>query len=737
MFGRDVILLSLWGLSALDLAVVAFYFAAILGIALWVAKWSDSREGYFMAGRRFGKLVQTFAAFGQATSVEHVTTTTTIVNANGASGILAVLAGGLINLPLFWMTSPWYRRLRLLTLGDFFEERYSSRRMAAFYALCQCIYFVFIAAIGLLAMSKTIAAITVKPESALTVVERVEYGQALERETLEAADFSQLTTAQQARLSELQVLNPKKEHSYVSREALIYVVAGVTLVYASIGGVAAAFLVDLLQGAFILLLSVLLIPFAMAKINALHGTTGALGAFEVMHRSLPASFLEIWGSPALIEFTWYWILSFSVMVVVTTAVQANQMTACGTAKDDYTARYGFVAGVLLKRYSTVMWGGVALLTLVLYGGSVSDPDYVWGHATRDLLGPLGIGAVGLMLASLIAALMSSMSAFMLTGAALVTNNVFKPMFPDRSETYYVNAGRLFGLLYIAVSAHYATQATGIFSLYKLTMMFNCIPAAAFWLGMVWRRANAVGAWVSMGVMFVATVVLPFVLPLVPGVRSSEYLLKTTHATRVVRTYAATETDVRQRAEAIARWDAAAPDDRPAIVRPVPLTTGERFEKEVLLPKKSIFWSDELEQSGGVVSGRGYLKVELVALDWLGWDLSRNSYSLNETLTFLFRTILPFLVVMLCSRFGRPDEGAQLDQFFGKMLTPVVGSAANDVREMELTRADPHRLDHLKIWPASNWEFRRWDREDWVGVVGSCVAAASVVALLVGLVSLGG
>jgi SSS family solute:Na+ symporter len=54
----------------------------------------------------------------------------------------------------------------------------------------------------------------------------------------------------------------------------------------------------------------------------------------------------------------------------------------------------------------------------------------------------------------------------------------------------------------------------------------------------------------------------------------------------------------------------------------------------------------------------------------------------------------------------------------------------------LTRANPHRFDHLKIWPASNWEFRRWDREDWGGVLGSCAAAASVVALLVVLVNLG-
>jgi SSS family solute:Na+ symporter len=286
------------------------------------------------------------------------------------------------------MTSIWYRRLRLLTLGDFFEERYNSKRMAAFYAVCQTIYFVMIAAIGLVAMSKTVSAIASKPLTELNAVEKVEYFKAVEREKLETADFALLSVAQQNRLVELQELNPKKEYSYIDENWLIIFVALITLLYASIGGLAAAFMVDLIQGMFIILLSILLIPFAMAKINLQFGGEGFLGAFQTMHKVLPASFMEIWGSPSLIEFSWFWIAGFSIMIVITTAVQANQMTACGSAKNDYTARYGFVSGMLLKRYSSVMWGLVALMTVVLYGGSISDPDYVWGHATRDLLGLL-------------------------------------------------------------------------------------------------------------------------------------------------------------------------------------------------------------------------------------------------------------------------------------------------------------------------------------------------------------
>ena len=729
--------ITFWGLSLLDIAIVVIYFVVIIIIAIRAARLVSNREDYFMAGRRFGKLIQTFAAFGQATSVENVTTTTTMVNSNGASGIWAMLAGGLVNLPVFWMTSIWYRRLRLLTLGDFFEERYNSKRMAAFYALCQTIYFVMIAAIGLVAMSKTVSAIASKPLTELNAVEKVEYFKAVEREKLETADFALLSVAQQNRLVELQELNPKKEYSYIDENWLIIFVALITLLYASIGGLAAAFMVDLIQGMFIILLSILLIPFAMAKINLQFGGEGFLGAFQTMHKVLPASFMEIWGSPSLIEFSWYWIAGFSIMIVITTAVQANQMTACGSAKNDYTARYGFVSGMLLKRYSSVMWGLVALMTVVLYGGSISDPDYVWGHATRDLLGPLNMGLVGLMIACLIAALMAAKSAFMLTAAALITNNLYRPFRPNCSENHYIWAGRIFSALYMFVSAYIATQSKGLFELFKMTMMFNSILAAAFWLGMLWRRSNRAGAWASMVVMFIATVVLPFGIPQLPGMRTSEYLNRTTQAIPVTRTYTARQMDVTQRNEAIATWDKLKAIDKTAEQRPTALKVGEKFEKKVLLPKKSIFWSEGINYKGEKAVGKGYLKVELIALDKMGWDLSKNSYSLNETLTFLFRIIFPFLILMLVAYFTKPLEKERLDKFYGKLLTPVVGSCnLEDDKEMALTNAEPTRFNHLKIFPNSNWEFRKWNREDWTGVIVSCLAVVSVVGLLMLIVSLG-
>jgi SSS family solute:Na+ symporter len=690
-----------------------------------------------MGGRRFGKLIQSFAAFGQSTSVENVTTTSTMVNANGAAGIWAMLASGLINLPIFWMTSIWYRRMRQLTLGDFFEERYGSRRMAAFYAGTQTIYFVLVAATGLTAMAKTVAAIAVKNEHNLTVIERVEYNQAITREKLEAQDYSLLAPAQKVQLTELQLLRPRKEFSYVNEQVLIAGVALVTLLYASIGGLAAAFIVDVVQGGFIILLSILLVPFAMARINELNGTNGFMGAFQVMHSVLPEAALEWYGAPTLIEFTWYWIAAFSILTIMSIGVQANQFTACGSAKDDATARFGFVSGVLMKRYATVMWGFLALLTLVLYRNTIADPDYIWGRATRDLLAPLGLGLVGLMIASLMAALMAAKSAFMLTASALVTNNIYRPMRPGQTEHHYLWAGRIFSAGYMITAALVAMQFNDVFGLFKMTTIFNCILAAAFWLGLLWNRANRPAAWISMLAMFVVTVLLPFGLPLIPGVREAPALHKTTHPTPVVRQHGAREFDVVERTHLIADWDARRQAGLATGERPAVLKNGERFVKTTLLPKKSVFWSEGLAFADGKTRGKGMLKAELVALDWMGWDLTRNSYSLNETLTFLFRIIFPFAVLILVSVLTKPEDPERLAQFYGKMRTPVVGTPEDDVAAMALTRANPRRHDHLKLFPNSAWEMRKWNREDWRGVLLSSLAAVSVVLLLILVVSLGG
>ena len=81
----------MYGLTIADILVILLYFSIVLIIGIRAMKNVRSQEDYFLGGRRFGKLVQIFAAFGQGTSADSAVGTTTTTYQNGASGIWSAL----------------------------------------------------------------------------------------------------------------------------------------------------------------------------------------------------------------------------------------------------------------------------------------------------------------------------------------------------------------------------------------------------------------------------------------------------------------------------------------------------------------------------------------------------------------------------------------------------------------------------------------------------------------------
>ncbi len=179
---------GLWGLSLPDYLVIGVYFVVILLLGWRAGKRVRNSEDYFLGGRRFGKWIQTFAMFGQATSADSAVSATTMVASGGAAGMGANLAGGLLYMPVLWLTAPWYRRLRLLTMADFFAVRYQSKSLAITYALVSAVFFMLVSGLSFIAMGKTVSAIMLKPESALTLQEQGQRQLALEKQRLEARD---------------------------------------------------------------------------------------------------------------------------------------------------------------------------------------------------------------------------------------------------------------------------------------------------------------------------------------------------------------------------------------------------------------------------------------------------------------------------------------------------------------------------------------------------------------------
>ena len=110
-------------MTVIDYSVLIVYFLGMVGIGLWTMRRVRGQEDFFMGGRGFGKLLQTFAAFGAGTGAHEPVTVGRTAWTSGLSGVWSALMWLFVT-PMYWIVAVWYRRMRHLTLGDWFVERY-------------------------------------------------------------------------------------------------------------------------------------------------------------------------------------------------------------------------------------------------------------------------------------------------------------------------------------------------------------------------------------------------------------------------------------------------------------------------------------------------------------------------------------------------------------------------------------------------------------------------------------
>ena len=723
----------IFGLSTLDIIIMVLYFGVIIYIGIRASFKVHSQEDYLLGGRKFGKLTSTFASFGQATSADGPAGVATTTFNNGAAGIWSSLLMLFVT-PLFWITAPWLRRLRILTMGDFYLERYGSKSMAATYAIIASIGMMGLLSVGYMAVAKTATAMTAKASTELTVSEQQELQQAITLKTLESANLEELNPNQLEQLTELRQAKPRTIFSHLTEGWLIWSICFFVLLYTILGGLEAAVYTDLLQGVFIILLSIILLPFAWSAINDQFGGEGMIQALTHLHTQLPEDTFEIFGAPQTIDFTWYFILTVALVSGLTVVTQPNQLVTAGAAKNEYAARVGFVTGTFMKRVVTIFWGMLGLAAILLYSGEITNSDLTWGYATRELLGPLNLGLIGLMLASMMAALMSTADCLMLTVSGLIVNNLYKPFKKNVTEKELIFVGRIAGALFLIGGAIITTQFDNILQVLKFIWEFFVVFAAAFWLGLKWRRANAKGAWISIVGAFSIFYLIPILLPtLFPQMRTADYLLEQTNPPLMERTYTARQMDVDKRTQAISEWDLAKG------TAPVLLQLGDKFTKSYQLPQKSIYWSKGIKKKDDQsLEGSGYIYLELLLLDKLGLRLSENPYALNESIRLLIRLIFPFLLLIFGSIFIKSKQQEHLlVPFFTKMRLPVNEKGKKEDEEMlALALQDYDSMRSALVFPNSNWEFYKWSKQDIVGFILAWGMVIGVLVLLYFAVTLG-
>ena len=723
------------GFHSIDLAVMVAYFAVVLYIGYRAMKKIKGPEDFFLGGRSFGKFLQTFSMFGQATSAESAVSMSSTVGQKGLAGVFYSAFSGLFTLPVMWFTPLWMRRSRLMTLADLFTERFQSKSLAGLYSVAQVCLFILVGAMGLQAMSKTIMAVTPKPISAFTVEQQAEYTQAMRLKALEAKPAELLSEVESVEMTELRRVGPQSHFSYFNKTILIICMAIFVMLYAAGGGLEAAVWTDAIQSIFILVLSVLLFPFAMLKLNQTTDFSGILGPFQAVHRTLPASMLELFGSPKLAGFTWYYMLLLSLVSVAGGFAYSNNLVVCAAAKSEGAARGGSMNGIILKRVSTVFWAMLALFILALYGAGVTDPDLLWGMASRDLL---PVGLLGLMLACLLAALMSTTDTHMVVISGLITNNIYKPLVKLKSEKHYLNAGRVFGLVHITGGVLVALMGrSNLFEMLIFTLLINVTMGPSVLMAFLWRRTNTSGVWCSMGVSLLLTLFVPLAASWSPAVRENPAMHLEIQPSAIVKTYTAKAWDVETRAAQIEEWQALDVAGKANGDCPAALSVGERFEQSHIPPAKAVFWKKGIKKSeDGALYGDGFFRAELFLMHKLGFDMSTRSVAALESTSLAFKLIFPFAALILFGLFGKQNDDSVRDQFYGRLLTPVHGDPAQDAKEVASTVADPHRLDDRKLWRESDWYFRKWDWQDWKGIVISVVAMIGIGGLMLFLANLG-
>ena len=278
------------------------------------------------------------------------------------------------------------------------------------------------------------------------------------------------------------------------------------ILYSVVGGLIAAAWTDLFQGFLIIVLSFMLVPLGWNVVGGLHGMKASLEPFR-FSLSTPSG-IGPWV-----------ILMLTVNGLVGIMAQPQQLAAVGTGRDERTCRIGMFFGNFVKRVCTVGWALVGLIAAAIIAQGhatpevLGDPENAFGFACRQLLFP---GALGLLIASILAANMSSCSALLVGSGALFTEGLYRRhLAPDRPDRHYVLVGRTSGFAITIVGVLYAVfLIKSVLYTFLLTETMATFVGISVVGGIVWRRANRWGALASL----LASLLTNFILYYVTGQR---------------------------------------------------------------------------------------------------------------------------------------------------------------------------------------------------------------------------
>ena len=450
-------------LSSLDIFIIIGFFLTTLFIGFWVSKKaSSSSSEYFLSGRNMPWWLLGISMVATTFSTDTPNLVTDIVRNNGVSGNWVWWAFLLTGLLTVFVYAKLWRRSNVSTDMEFYELRYSGwggKFLRGFRAIYLGVIF------NVMAMSGV---------------------------TLAAIKIGEIMLG----------LSPI--------ETILYA-GSITVVFSTVGGFRGVVYTDFILF-FVAMAGSIGAAYYLVNIPEVGGMANLISNENVADK---LSIMPNFDDPDI----------YIPLLIVPLAVQwwsswypgaepggggyiAQRMLA---AKDEnHAIGATFFFNVMHYALRPWPWIIVALASLIVFPDLASIKE-AFPNISEDKLGHdlaypamltmLPSGLLGLVVASLGAAYMSTISTHLNWGSSYIVNDFYKQQInKNASEKQLVNVGRISTITLFVISAIFALLLTNALQLFDVILMFGAGTGLIFILRWFWWRINA---WSEISAMFVS------------------------------------------------------------------------------------------------------------------------------------------------------------------------------------------------------------------------------------------
>lgn len=427
--------------ATIDYVVIAAYMALMVGIGVYAARFNKNASDYFRGANRIPWLVAGLSSFMSGFSAWTFTGAAGLAYQHGLIAILLYLGNALTFLLGYWVFAVRWRRARISTVMEYLVERFDERTRQAF-SWTTVLFQLFTGASMLYGLGLFVASTCNLP--------------------------------------------------------LVWTIFGsgvVILAYCVIGGLWAVVITDFLQ-------AVILMPFTVVMVAVSLERVGGLGG---LMRGLPPELTSI---HLTADMGWLYVACWTFMVSFGYNTSAMAQRYFSVADERAAKKVAFLCFALFV-LGAFIWFIPPLAMRVLYPdlravwpGLANPHEASYAVASLTLL-PNGL--VGIMLAAMFSATMSSLSGLFNVHAAVVSKDIYQRLVaPQASERQLLLVGwaATFGVGATMTALAMSMAAKGQ-SIFAVMLTFNTIISLAYGppalLGLVVKKTPSWSGLLSFAV----------------------------------------------------------------------------------------------------------------------------------------------------------------------------------------------------------------------------------------------